>query len=354
MHATEQTGGAPTGMLAAEVEMSAALQGEMVECCRVMVAAAERAGVDVEPILRDFGTTRAAIEDPEQRIALGVGAGLWHRLVEASGDPDLALRAVELSPFGNFLIIDFLGANGGTIGGGMEALARYFHVVHPEMAIVVAADPPHRKVAVVSPEGGDFALAMTLTRFAHLTPGGCTPTRVTLRRAPTRDAALARRLFGPNIEWRAAENAAWLDEATWTRPLPHSNPALAKVLEQHAKSLGPAPVTTLPDRVRGVIRRLLPSGGAEIQAVAPRLGQSVRTLQRHLAQEGVAYQQLVEAERRLAAEQHLADPALTLVEVALLTGYSDETAFHRAFQRWHGTSPSRWRRGGVQRQAQLA
>jgi len=320
-------------------------RGEMVECSRVLVAAAEQAGVDVARILAELGLLRTVLDDPEQRVHVEVCDRLWARLQAECSDPDLPLRAVELSPFGNFLVIDFLGANGGTLGGGMRALARYFHVVHPHIQMTAEADGPLWKVAFSGPqESGDFALAMTLSRFSTLLTG-LVPLRTCLVRGPARDLQLARRLFGPHIEWRGAEDAAWFDHAAWQTPLPHSNPALLRVLERHADAHGPAEVPALPDRVAGVVRQLLPQGDADIQRVAPRIGLSVRTLQRRLTEAGQPFQLIAEAERRRAAERHLANPALTLVEVALMVGYADETAFHRAFQRWHGTSPSRWRRG---------
>ncbi|MCB9545873.1 MAG: AraC family transcriptional regulator ligand-binding domain-containing protein [Myxococcales bacterium] len=330
--------------------MSAAgIQGEMVECCRALVVAAEQAGVRVGPILAEQGIERAALDDPEQRIALDTCDRVWRRLVEASGDPDLFLRAVECSPFGNFLVIDFLGANGTTVGGGVRALARYFHVVHPDLRLEVTREGDAWKLCMGAddPEGAAFALAMTLSRFSGRLEGGLCPLRTTLRRAPARDAALALRLFGPRVAWRAEEDAAWLDDATWTRPLPESNEILGRLMARQAEQLGQPVGRDLPGRVRLALARLLPTGTADLGRVAERLGTSGRSLQRQLAQAGTSFQLILDEERRLAAERHLADPGLTLVEVALLVGYADETAFHRAFQRWHGESPGRWRRSAA-------
>ncbi|MFX8067372.1 AraC family transcriptional regulator, partial [Acinetobacter baumannii] len=43
-------------------------------------------------------------------------------------------------------------------------------------------------------------------------------------------------------------------------------------------------------------------------------------------------------------EAYLRDPQLDLAEVALLLGYSEQSAFTRAFRQWTGLAPSQWRR----------
>ncbi|MCA9547733.1 MAG: AraC family transcriptional regulator ligand-binding domain-containing protein [Myxococcales bacterium] len=320
-------------------------RGEMVEATRAVVAAARAAGVVVEPILAEFGLTPAVLADPSQRLAIDGTDGLWARLVQASGDPDLPLRAVEHSPFGTFQVIDFLGANSPTVGGGIAALTRYFHIIHPHLSLTVdPAGPPWRVEARSQVwEGASFTLAMVLRRF-HTLAGPCVPNRVRVTRAPTRDPELATRLFGPHIEWRADADVAWLDDATWRRPMPNADPALLPLLHAHARQAAGPPPSDLEGQVVAITRQLLPSGRADADHVAARLGLSRRTLQRRLGEVGTAFSTLLAQVRRDRATRLLADPSLSLVEVALLLGYADETAFQRAFRRWFGTSPGRWRR----------
>lgn len=251
---------------------------------------------------------------------------------------------MEYSPFGNFQVIDFLGANSPTVGAGVEALSRYFHMIHPDLRLSVGRDGARYTVRTHAESGESqaFALAMVLRRFSHIT-GGWRPDQVTLRRAPTQDPALAARLFGPSVRWAQPEDCAWLTEATWRRPIPNADPRLAQMLAEYADSLGPAP-SGLEGRVRTVLDRLLPTGHADIDHVAPTLGMSRRTLQRRLGEEGLSFRRILSDLRQNRALRLLQDPALTLVEVALLLGYADETAFQRAFRRWRGTSPGRWRR----------
>jgi AraC-like DNA-binding protein len=62
-------------------------------------------------------------------------------------------------------------------------------------------------------------------------------------------------------------------------------------------------------------------------------------VQRSLAEQGLTYKDAVEAMRQNLARMYLDQRQLPLTEVALLLGYSELSAFTRAFTRWTGLSP---------------
>jgi AraC-like DNA-binding protein len=85
------------------------------------------------------------------------------------------------------------------------------------------------------------------------------------------------------------------------------------------------------------------AGEVELDAVARRLATTPRTLQRRLARAGTSFESLRDGARREAAVLYLADTALSIGEIGYLLGYSEPAAFHRAFKRWHGTTPQAFR-----------
>lgn len=99
------------------------------------------------------------------------------------------------------------------------------------------------------------------------------------------------------------------------------------------------------DKVRGVVASRLPRGVPSIGVVARQLTIAPRTLQRRLAAEGVSYQQLVDIVRREAAERLLMDASMSIGEIGYLLGFSEPSAFHRAFKRWHSLTPHEYRNG---------
>lgn len=80
-----------------------------------------------------------------------------------------------------------------------------------------------------------------------------------------------------------------------------------------------------------------------IEQVAARMHVSVRTLQRRLDEHGTSFRELVEVARREATERLMENPKLSLLDIALLVGFSEQSAFNRAARRWFDMTPSEYR-----------
>jgi AraC-like DNA-binding protein len=89
-----------------------------------------------------------------------------------------------------------------------------------------------------------------------------------------------------------------------------------------------------------VIQRQLKVGDASIGAVAKRIGLTVHGLRRQLKDCGVAYDEFVLSVRQVAARRYVESSDYDLTSIALMLGYSELSAFSRAFKRWHGQNPS--------------
>ncbi len=104
------------------------------------------------------------------------------------------------------------------------------------------------------------------------------------------------------------------------------------------------PEVPLADAVQKTVSRTLSEGVPRMSLIARRLGMSERTLQRRLSAEGISFQSLVERSRRQLAEALLHQSSYSLSDVAFLTGFSEQSAFNRAFKRWVGQTPSTYRK----------
>jgi AraC-like DNA-binding protein len=100
----------------------------------------------------------------------------------------------------------------------------------------------------------------------------------------------------------------------------------------------------LPDRTKGEIARALSEGLPKMADIAAKLGLSVRSFHRRLADHGLSFQTLTEETRRDIAVGMLKDERYALSEIAFLTGYSEQSAFNRAFKRWTGVTPAAYRK----------
>jgi AraC-like DNA-binding protein len=130
------------------------------------------------------------------------------------------------------------------------------------------------------------------------------------------------------------------------RPLVRADAGLCAVLERHARELLERlpRATSLSGRIRQLVAGDLVKGVPSPAEVARRLHMSGRTLQRRLREDGTSHRALVDELRRDLAMRYLGEREIGIAEVAFLLGFSEASAFHRAFRRWSGTTPSAYRR----------
>ncbi len=92
-------------------------------------------------------------------------------------------------------------------------------------------------------------------------------------------------------------------------------------------------------KVRECLGGVAPADWPRIEEIAEKLNMSSATLRRRLAAEGRSIGGIKDEIRQNRARVLLADPALTVADVATALGYSEPSAFHRAHRKWTGRSP---------------
>lgn len=151
--------------------------------------------------------------------------------------------------------------------------------------------------------------------------------------------------FGCPVHFDTDKDALLLAPETLQQINKLGDTSISKFFEAHleAQLKTYADDTSLDRRVRIQVSQSLSEGVPKIGVIAERLGMSERTLQRRLSDRGFSYQSLVDAARRELAERLLAETSYALAEVAFLTGFSEQSAFNRAFKRWAGETPRSYR-----------
>jgi len=120
---------------------------------------------------------------------------------------------------------------------------------------------------------------------------------------------------------------------------------IARFFDRHLEQeLAALPdLAELEHRVRIAVSQVLSEGVPTLSDIASSLGVGARTLQRRLADQGQSFQGVVDTARRELAQQLLRETSYTLSEIAFLTGFSEQSAFTRAFKRWSGQTPRSYR-----------
>ncbi|MEM7704746.1 MAG: AraC family transcriptional regulator ligand-binding domain-containing protein [Pseudomonadota bacterium] len=160
-----------------------------------------------------------------------------------------------------------------------------------------------------------------------------------------RDTSAHKAFFGCPVRFSMDRDALLVSDETLDAPNQLGDAGVSKFLEAHLnQELADLPANeALGQRVLNQIAESLSEGLPAINDVAKALGMSGRTLQRRLARDGHTFQQLVTTARRDLSRRLLRDSSYSLVEVAFLTGFSEQSAFNRAFKRWSGQTPRSFR-----------
>lgn len=292
--------------------------------------------------------------DPETRLPAARADALWSAAFAAARDPAFALHAAEALPFGAYRTVDFLCAHSPCVRDAYRRVAEFFQLVDVRARIEV--DDEARTLTMltvggdpVPPPAQEYTFAALVSRMAVCVGPGWSPREVEFAFAPIPNPREHERVLRAPVSFGAGAPRLRFSVEAWETPVSGANPALLAVLEDHARRLYAElpPGDDLPSRARSTIATELRAGhegGPSASHVARQLGTSERTLQRRLREHDLSFAQLLDEAREALARAHLRDPALSLVEVAWLLGFSDQSAFTRAFRRWTGRPPGAWRK----------
>jgi len=172
------------------------------------------------------------------------------------------------------------------------------------------------------------------------------PLLVQLQRPQPTDPAPWQAVFRAPLQFDADESLLRFPRAAFEQRLDDGNPELAEHNETVLRrSLEQLQAASCSERVRSCLEAQLPDGEPSAERIAQTLHLSLRSLQRHLAEEGTSYEALLGETRHALALRHMRDPRCSISEIAYLLGFSDSSSFGRAFKRWTGQTPSQYRDG---------
>lgn len=101
--------------------------------------------------------------------------------------------------------------------------------------------------------------------------------------------------------------------------------------------------TSLSAQIRRSLRKLPPAAWPDFATLSKQLHLSQATLRRRLEDEGESYRNILDDLRRDLAISLLSDNSNSLAEIAHTLGFSETSAFHRAFKKWTGARPGEYR-----------
>ena len=320
-----------------------------------MVRTAEARGIQTADLLLAAGFPRELLDDPDARLPGAAVLAIWNGLRERSGNPTLQLVAPASLPFGAYRVIDYLVGASGTVGEGIHRFAAYFRLIAEAIDLTIVDGDGEHCLCLAMVGGAavpavyvDYVFAALVTRIRMRIRPGLRVRRVDLRQAEPPSAVRYVEVFGCAVRFGTPADRLWFSADEWQAPMDSADPVLARVLEDHARTLArqiSAQGSDFVSRVSRAIASGMPNA-ASAESVARALAVSTRTLQRKLVQAGTTFRDVSDSVRARLAQDYLSDPRVSIAEVAMLLGFSEQASFNRAFRRWTRESPGRWRRRG--------
>lgn len=294
--------------------------------------------------------------DPRADSTARYTAQRWCMLLDKAArhlnDPLLGLRLGQTIAPAHFGIMGYVLLASENVGAALQRVERYQRLMYDisPMRYTIAGDT----VALIwgDERGRPGALAdecgiAALVQFARdITGKPVSPVKVCFVNAKPADTRPYTRFFGCPVYFAQTETVVQFPLSMLQLPLRQPDDALVGLLEKQAEAM----LAQLPDiddfeqAVRRCLAKLLREGEPSLERVAGAMNVSARTLRRRLEERGLRFRALRDDTLCRLATAYLADARLTLAEIALLLGFSEQSAFGRSFLRWMNCSPGCYRR----------
>lgn len=322
-----------------------------------ILSLAGKHNADATELAAQAGIEAASLRFPDTRVPIAKAEQLWNLALAAlqgQGEPAL-LIARQLAP-SMLHAIGFAWLASGSLREACERFARHRRLITPRGDFSLREESGLVWLCARQDETGARDSIADETRLAGLmvllraAAGASLQARaVRLPRASAAVSAEWQDFFGVAPDTNAHEWSFAIEAGDFDAPLITANAAMAsaaeRLAEQAAASLGERDVVA---RVRQILVDSLSDGACTLPAVASRLALSEKTLQRRLAERGVAFASLLDSLRLELATDHLRRQHVPIQEISWLLGFAEIASFSRAFRRWTGLSPSDWRDRALQ------
>ncbi len=249
---------------------------------------------------------------------------------------------------GYFGIVEYVCRSAPTLGAALSQWCRYLRILDDAVEVaLVDAGPDRRALRVVieseapAPASHELGFVLVASRAKTLVEGDPGIVEVGFAHSiPAAHRARLEQAFGVPVRAGAAETELVFRASALERALVTADPNLLAILvtTADAQASKPSPEALVADQVRRALGTALKHADTDVDAIARRLGMTARSLQRRLKDDGVSFQTLRDETRQKLAEGYLKE-GLTFAEISFLLGFSEPSAFFRAFKRWTGRTP---------------
>jgi AraC-like DNA-binding protein len=308
-------------------------------------------GANPAAVLAEAGFDLGLFDDPGNMISYAARGRLLAHCVARTGCQHLGLLIGQQASLNSLGIVGLLVKYSPDVGSALRNLVRYLHLHVRGASTSLAVDGGsvifgysiHQPNVEAADQVGDGAVALMYNIVRGLCGPDWRPTEAWFAHRTPADVEAFKQFFKVRLRFDAEQNALVFSASWLERAMPAADSELRDLLQQQIDTLDLQHKDDFPEQVRSILRAAVPAGYAKSNQVAAMFSMHSRTLHRRLIACGVSFQDLLDETSFEIAQQLLTESANEIGEVATMLDFADARSFIRAFRRWSGTTPARWR-----------
>lgn len=310
-----------------------------------------RQGGDVERVLGVAGIDSEVLQHPTLSLRLDSYCRVLEEAAAQSGCDNFGLRYGQQFQPRALGLLGYVGLCSATPEQALHNFARAFPC-HQHDTLVRLADIGEcyrfdyqvRHPAILDKrQDAELTMGMALNLLRHALGPHWAPRAVLFEHDRPQEWREHLGVFDAPVLFNQPCNALLIPKRELLgRVMPEYDPVLLMLVQDAIARLGGQQSLCLVDQARGLVRAALPAGEPTLECIAAGLELTAAGLQRRLREQNLSLSALIDQVRRELALHYLRR-RLPISELAPLLGYSETSAFSRAFRRWFGTSPRQWR-----------
>jgi AraC-like DNA-binding protein len=318
-----------------------------------LIEAIGSAGADPDQVLQALKLDRSVLSNAEGFISCSTFARLLEEAARATGDPCFGLHFGERFNLKNIGPLTYVVLNSPTVAVADKHIARYLKLYNQAAKVFFTVDEQRAYLQYVLQDldidvprqENEYSIVIRVNTIRMMVGSQWAPLEVRFAHPVPEQTLEHLRIFRAPVLFGYATNTLVIDREFLERQIPAADERLYEIMRRYLERiLEEMPEEhEVPASVRRAVAESMREGHPSLTRVAKKMAMSPRTLQRQLKEQGVEFKDLVDDTRRRFAQSYLRSRRNTLTEIAFLLGYSEASAFNRAFKRWTGTTPLAYR-----------
>ncbi|MFL1453902.1 AraC family transcriptional regulator [Marinobacter sp. GN3S48] len=299
-----------------------------------------------------LGMSLEALADPDLRVPADAHYQLWQHAEQVTGDPAVGLHAGQVVDPERMGLVGHVFFNCDTLGEAVTQYVRLHRLIN-ESVTLSFEQTGEQAILTWQPDSPghycrqdmDRTLAAALCRTRHFIHPGIHAEWAEIAHPRPGYAGEYEQLLGGTVIFNSTSTRLAFNSRHLSHPIPHRNPYVYSAVLRQVNSLLARLQTrrTFGRKVRRLISRQMSTDRIDADTLARQCHMSRQTLYRRLKKEGLSFHDLVEQVRKDKALRYVAADQYALGEIAFLLGFSELSAFSRAFKRWTGMAPAQYR-----------